>query len=72
MPQRPSSEAAVVQRGQAVVVEPAMLFYLQRKLDELKHRHDWRWVALAGALAMAYVCAVSYTHLRAHETEADL
>eukprot|EP00971_Amphidinium_carterae_P220422 4375729-Amphidinium_carterae.1 len=47
MPQRPLREATLVQRGQAVVVEPAMLFYFERRLDELKQRHDWRWPALA-------------------------
>eukprot|EP00971_Amphidinium_carterae_P010837 213854-Amphidinium_carterae.1 len=57
MPQRPLGLADVGQRGQAVVVEPAMLFYMEQRLDALRQRQDWRWSALAGGLCMCKVSA---------------
>eukprot|EP00971_Amphidinium_carterae_P066566 1318206-Amphidinium_carterae.1 len=36
---------------------------MERKLDELRQRRDWRWSALAGALAMAYAC-VRFQHVQ--------
>eukprot|EP00971_Amphidinium_carterae_P177388 3518124-Amphidinium_carterae.1 len=36
---------------------------MERKLDALRQRQDWRWSARAGALAMAYAC-VRFQHIQ--------